>query len=96
MRLAHKQTVLSAQGTPRVKRVFDRARPPFDRLCKSNAISGTNRSYLQALRDQTNPLQLRQEIYDLLDVLFTLPGATPGVTENIFETLSTHSQKDLL
>ena len=93
MRLHHKQTVLSSQGTPRVKRVFDRARPPFDRLCESNAISDTNRSYLQELRDQTNPLQLRQEIYDLLDDLFNLPGATPGVTENIFETLSIHSQK---
>ena len=93
MRLEHKETVLSSQGTPRVKRVFDRARPPFDRLGESNAICDANRSHLEALRDQTDPLQLRQEIYDLLDDLFKLPGATPGVTENIFETLSKPSQK---
>ena len=93
MRLESKQTVVSSQGTRRVKRVFDQARPPFDRLGESNAISDANRSYLEALRDQTNPLQLRQEIYDLLDELFNLPGATPGVTENVLETLSIHSQK---
>jgi len=93
MRLEHKQTVLSSQGTQRVKRVFDRARPPFDRLCESKAISDSNRSVLEALRDQTNPLHLRQEIYDLLDDLFNLPGATPGATENVFQTLTTDSLK---
>ena len=76
MRLEHKETVLSSQGTPRVKRVFDRARPPFDRLGESNAICDANRSHLEALRDQTDPLQLRQEIYDLLDDLSSGSGVT--------------------
>lgn len=93
MRLQHKQIIINAQGASSFKRVFDQARPPLDRLCESQAISVADRARLLALRDQTNPRQLRQEIYDLLDDLFNLPGATPGVTENIFETLSLHSQK---
>jgi hypothetical protein len=93
MRLEQKHTHPSSHGAPRIKRVFDRARPPLDRLCESQAISAADRSYLQALRDQTNPRQLRREIYRLLDALFGLPGATPGVTENIFETLSINSEK---
>lgn len=93
MRLTHKHTVRTSQGTLRIKRIFDRARPPFDRLCETTAISEPKRVYLHTLRDQTNPRQLRQHIYQLLDELFNLPGATPGVTENIFDTLSTHSQK---
>ncbi|MBC7228565.1 MAG: hypothetical protein H5T61_15250 [Thermoflexales bacterium] len=32
--------------------------------------------------------QLREEIYTLIEHLFSLPGATPGVTENVFETLN--------
>ena len=93
MRLEEKQTVISSQGKQRIKRIHDRPRPPFDRLCESKAISDTHRSYLETLRDQTDPLQLHDEIYDLLDDLFNLPAATPGTTENIFETLSIYSQK---
>jgi hypothetical protein len=93
MRLEQKHIHPSSHGAPRIKRVFDRARPPLDRLCESQAISAADRSYLHALRDQTNPRQLRREIYRLLNALFALPGATPGVTENIFETLSINSEK---
>jgi hypothetical protein len=42
---------------------------------------------LHALRGQTNPRQLRQEIHDLRDYLLTLPCAVPGITEDAFETL---------
>jgi hypothetical protein len=93
MRLQHKHTITNAQGVISIKRVFDQARPPLDRLCESQAISAADRDRLLLLRDQTNPRQLRQEIYDLLDDLFDLPGATSGATENIFETLSLYSQE---
>jgi hypothetical protein len=93
MRLHEKRMVMTAQGTQRLKRIYDRPRPPFDRLCESDAISATLRADLETLRDQTNPLQLVEEIQAALEALFDLPGATPGVTENIFDTLSTASQK---
>ena len=64
-----------------------RSQSPFDRLCTTNAISIQDRRKLQALRDQSNPRQLRCEIYDLLDYLFTLPCATPGITQDVYQTL---------
>jgi hypothetical protein len=80
--------LVSAEGHPtRVRRRYDQAQTPFDRLCTTNAISDEDRRRLQDLRDQTNPRQLRQEIYELLDYLFTLPCATPGITEDVYQTL---------
>ena len=82
------KTVIPVEGrSARIKRRYDQAQTAFDRLCASNAISNQDRRRLQALRDQTNPRHLRQEIYDLLDYLFTLPCATPGITQDIYQTL---------
>jgi hypothetical protein len=41
-----------------------------------------------------NPRQLRQEIYDLIDQIFALPGAVPGVTEDVFQTLMSHPSSE--
>ena len=98
MRLREKTTepLLSAEGQPsRIKRRFDQARTPFDRLCQTDAISEQQKEQLQTLRGQTNPRQLRQEIYQLIDHIFLLPGPVPGETEDVYETLfaPTESQK---
>jgi hypothetical protein len=98
MRLTEKTTgpLLPAQGQPsRIKRRFDQARTPFDRLCETEAISEEQNEKLQTLRDQTYPRQLCQEIYQLIDQIFLLPGAVPGETEDVYETLfaPTGSQK---
>jgi hypothetical protein len=90
MRLKEKTTSPSppAQGQPlRIRRRFDRARTPLDRLCETDAISEEQKEQLRTLRDQTNPRQLRREIYQLLDQIFLLPGAVPGETEDVYETL---------
>ena len=82
------KTIIPLEGrSAQVKRRYDPAQTPFDRLCATNALSDTRRQPLQLLRDQTNPRRLRQEIDDLLDHLFTLPGAVPGVTEDVYQTL---------
>ena len=87
MHLAEK-LVLPIEGqATRVVRRYDQARTPFDRLCATDAIPEADQQRLQHLRDQTNPRQLRQDIYDLLDYLFTLPCAVPGSTEDIYPTL---------
>jgi hypothetical protein len=87
MRLTEK-TWVRKEGQPSgLKRRYDEARTPFDRLCETTAISQKQRECLQALRDQTNPRQLRREIYDLIDSLFSLPGAAQGVTEDVRLTL---------
>jgi hypothetical protein len=71
----------------RIRRRHDDARTPFDRLCESKTITSEYREQLEALRDQTNPRQLRQEIYDWLDHVFSLPDAVPKVTEDVHLTL---------
>jgi hypothetical protein len=89
------KTVILEDGQPtRVKRKHDQARTPFDRLCATDAITQQHREQLEALRDQTNPRQLRQEIYALIDLIFALPGAVPGITEDVFLTLTTHSSPE--
>ncbi|MFQ5611377.1 MAG: integrase [Anaerolineae bacterium] len=89
MRLTEK-TVIAVEGRSlRVKRRYDQAQTPFDRLGAAKAISQERREQLEALRDRTNPRQLRLEIYDMLDYLFSLPGAVPGQTEDVFQTLAT-------
>ena len=90
MRLREKTTSpsLPAEGQPsHIKRRFDRARTPFDRLCETDAISEEQKEQLRTLRDQTNPRQLRREITQLQSEIFLLPGAVPGQTEDVYETL---------
>jgi hypothetical protein len=92
MRLKEKTTgpLLPAQGQPpRIKRRFDQARTPFDRLCETDAISQERKEQLGTLRDQVNPRQLRGEIYQLIDHIFLLPNAVPDETEDAYATLST-------
>jgi len=91
MRLAEKIITPTPKGQlAKVKRRHDQARTPFDRLCQTTAINKECREQLEALRDQINPRQLRQEIYDLIDYIFSLPNAIPGQTENVYLTLTTH------
>ncbi|MCP4306139.1 MAG: transposase family protein [bacterium] len=88
MRLAEK-IVLPAQngrGT-RIKRRFDQARTPFDRLCATGQIDQSQREQFESLRDHTNPRLLRQHIYALLDQLFALPNAPQGSTQDVYLTL---------
>ena len=83
------KTVILEDGKPvRVKRRHDQARTPFDRLCATDVITQQHREQLEALRDQINPRQLRQEIYDAIDHTFALPGAVPGITEDVYLTLA--------
>jgi len=92
MRLTEK-TLVSADGQPsRIKRRFDQARTPFDRLTETDVISEEQKEQLRTFRDQVNPRRLRQEIYDLIDHIFRLPGALPGETEDVYKTLSTPIQ----
>ncbi len=85
MRLEEKQMLPREDGTYRVKPKYDRAQTPFQRLCNTSAISQETKDRLTALRDQTNPRQLRKEIYQLLDDLFSLADqqSAVNVTVNI-------------
>lgn len=88
IRLSEKNVTTTADGTWHVQRRFDRPCAPFQCLCATDAIPVHKREELQQLRLQTNPRRLRTEIYELLQKLFSLPNARPGVTENVLETLA--------
>jgi len=88
MHLQEKIYVSGLSGSSRVKRRFDKAQTPFERLCATDAISPERREQLEQLRKRTNPRRLRREIYELIDHIFSLPGAVPGVTEDVFQTFS--------
>jgi hypothetical protein len=90
IRLSEKKVSTTPDGTWHVQRRFDQPCTPFQRLCATPAISALKREELQHLRLQTNPRRLRTEIYELLQKLFSLPNASPGVTENVLETLAIH------
>jgi len=87
MRLQEKTMVAVNAGRSRTRRRYDPARTPFDRLCDTDAVSESGKGQLKALRNATNPRQLREVIYDLLDQLRKLPAAQPGQTEDFHQTL---------
>jgi hypothetical protein len=89
LHLVEKEVIPIPGQLARVKRRFDQAQTPFDRLCATDAIAEADRQRLQALRDQTNPRQLRRAIYSLLDQLFALPPAVPGSSQDVFKTMLT-------
>ena len=81
--------VIREEGLPtRVIRRHDTPRTPFDRLCETDAILPQHKEQLEILRDGTNPRQLRQEIYDTVDEILSLPTATPAHRESVLDTLS--------
>jgi hypothetical protein len=87
MRLAEKEVVREAGGQTRMRRRYDEARTPFDRLCTTEVLPTEKREQLARWRDGINPRRLRQSIYDQLEALFRLPGATSGQTEDVYATL---------
>jgi len=94
MRLAEKEWIQEEGKPSRLKRRYDEARTPFDRLCATSAISQERRAQLETLRNQTNPRQLRRDIYDLIDYIFSLPGAVSGITEDVHLTLTAHTSQE--
>lgn len=87
LRLSEKEVVSENGQGARLKRHFDQAQTPFDRLCATTVMTEQRKQELLTLRHQTNPRRLRQEIYELLDRILTLPGAVAGKTEDVRETL---------
>jgi len=53
-----------------VRRKWDEAQTPYQRLLVTGVLSQEQQERLQALYEQTNPLLLREEIYTGLAVLW--------------------------
>lgn len=63
----------------KVVRHWDQAQTPYQRLIAAGGQSLDQRTRLQALYEQTNPMALRKEIYRLLDALWDTPCATASI-----------------
>ncbi|MGH2516648.1 MAG: integrase [Ktedonobacterales bacterium] len=70
LRLAEKTLIPDDQGqTTRIQRRWDTAQTPFQRLLATGTLAPMHQQRLHALYTQTNPLALRQRIYDQLAAL---------------------------
>ena len=86
LRLAEKRiTGTGAEQT--IRRRFDRPQTPFERVCAAGVLEPKRQAAFEQLRQQTNPRQLRQDIYDSLDQLIGLPTAGSGKTEAVAKSL---------
>ena len=54
----------------KVRRKWDQAQTPFERLKATGKLSAERQQQLQTLYEQTNPWQLREEIYQQLAQLW--------------------------
>ncbi len=88
MHLIGKKIVSGNGSSPRIKRFYDNASTPFDRLCQTDAIIPQHRDQLSALRDSINPRALHKKIQSDIQRLFLLPGAQPDQTEDVRLTLT--------
>jgi hypothetical protein len=87
LRLKDKE-LLGLPGSPKkIKRHYDIAQTPFERLCARRVLSSAQQIRLEQLRKTTNPRQLHREIEALLDQLRCLPGAVQGHSEDVRLTL---------
>jgi len=80
MRLEQKLAVPQDNGRRRIRRRYDRARTPFDRLCATGVLPADVQRWLDLIRQTINPRKLRRQIYALLSTLHDLPCAVEGQT----------------
>jgi hypothetical protein len=83
MRLQEKEYVSSLQ----YRRKYDRAKTPFDRLKEKNILNENPRQQLETQREQINPMNLRNQIDEMISHLLSLPALNHSETVNVFETL---------
>ena len=67
----------------KLKRLYDKAAPPLDRLCQTDVLTPKKKQELLTLRQNTNPIKLRLDIESLLARLHTLPCVKEGVIEDV-------------
>ena len=93
MRLSAKELLPSTDGSSHVRRRFDEARPPVNRLLDTKILPTKQAAELMVLRRDTNPRQLVRELSLQRDVLLELPLALPGQTEDMRQTLQKQNLK---
>ena len=92
MRLSAKEVLPATNGIPKVRRRFDEARSPLDRILATQTLSIEQGAKLKVLRRDANPRQLIKQLYQLRDALLELPEAMPDQTEDVRLTLQNQNR----
>lgn len=92
MRLQEK--VIISEPKHHIKRIYDDAIPPFDRLCAQDVLSPEKQTQLEGLRKATNPCALREQIEQCMEQLHSLPCAEIGAVEDVRLALFAHPVTD--
>lgn len=74
-RLVKKEMVLNTRGERRVRRIFDAACTPLDRLLRAHVLPPAQADRLLRWRDAIHLMALREHIYAGIERLFALPLA---------------------
>ena len=95
MRLKEKLYVPSTEKHHHIIRHYDQPRTPLDRLLETNVLDEKSRELYLALREKTNPIQLREQIYTIINELLNLPEADEKQDQSVLDTVKYWS-KDLV
>ena len=87
MRLSVKEVLPTTNGIPQIRRHFDLAQTPLDRLLATQTLTTKQVASLKVLRRDTNPLRLIRQLYQQRDALFELPLAAPDQSKDVRQTL---------
>lgn len=87
MHVVGKKEKMLSDGHKRIQRIYDRPRPPFERLCEKGVLAPELQGQLQKMRLSINPLQLREDIENLIQQIYALPKAKENESENVYDSL---------
>jgi hypothetical protein len=90
LHITEKTLVVNEGQRPHLKRRYDTARTPFDRLCATQVLPAAQQQALEQLRQQTNPRRLHQQVHTLLEDVLALPPADSP--QDVHETLAALAQ----
>jgi hypothetical protein len=91
LHITAKTLVVNDDQRPHVKRRYDTASTPFDRLCQANRLPAARQPALEQLRQQTNPRRLHQQVYTLLADVLARPAADSP--QDVRETLAALAER---
>jgi hypothetical protein len=80
---------------PRVRRVYDRAQTPYQRLCATGVLKPEAREALDRLYHSLNPLQLRRQLDTALERLWALAAPAPPLPSGISAMIGPESLRTI-
>jgi hypothetical protein len=72
-----------AVGENRIKRTWDEAKTPYERVLATGVLTAEQQARLTGLYARTNPRQLKQEILQIIETLWDEPKKVLGVVKRL-------------